>query len=51
MTGKRRTNFSLVKSKSCVRLMKKTEDLEHVMNDEVTDINEMIKTINKLQVN
>ena len=32
------------------RLIQKTEDLEHLMNDEVTDINNMLKTINNLQV-
>ena len=32
------------------RLQTKIEDLEHLMNDEVTDINEAIKAINNLQV-
>ena len=32
------------------RLQTKLEDLEHLMNDEVTDINEAIKVINNLQV-
>ena len=32
------------------RLQTKIEDLEHLMNDEVTDINEAIRTINNLQV-
>jgi len=32
------------------RLVKKTEDLEYMMNSEVSDINEMLKTINNLQV-
>ena len=34
----------------CFRLQTKLEDLEHLMNDEVTDINEAIKAINHLQV-
>ena len=32
------------------RLQTKLEDLEHLMNDEMTDINEAIKVINNLQV-
>jgi len=31
------------------RLLKKTDDLELVMNDEVADINEMLKAIQNLQ--
>merc|ERR1712123_51809 len=31
------------------RLLKKTEHLEYMMNDEVSDINEVLKTINNLQ--
>jgi len=31
------------------RLLKKTEDLELLMNDEVSDINEMLKVVNNLQ--
>jgi len=32
------------------RLFKKTEDLEHLMNEEATDINAMLNTISNLQV-
>merc|ERR1712106_599334 len=31
------------------RLVKKTEHLEYMMNDEVSDINEVLQTINNLQ--
>ena len=33
------------------RLLMKTEDLEYLMNDEVSDINEMLKVVNNIQVN
>ena len=32
------------------RLLKKTEELEHLMNEEVSDINEMLKVVNNIQV-
>ena len=32
------------------RLLNRTEDLEHLMNDEVTDINKILKLINTIQV-
>ena len=32
------------------RLLKKTEDLEHLMKKEVLDINEILKVVNKIQV-
>ena len=35
---------------SLSRLLTRTEDLEHLMNDEVTDINQIIKVINTIQV-
>jgi hypothetical protein len=35
---------------SLYRLLTRTEDLEHLMNDEVTDINQIIKVINTIQV-
>ena len=32
------------------RLLNKVEDLERLMNDEVTDINEILNVINTIQV-
>ena len=32
------------------RLLNKVEDLERLMNDEVTDINEILSVINTIQV-
>ena len=32
------------------RLLKKTEDLEQLMNEEVSDINEMLKVVHNIQV-
>ena len=34
----------------CFRLFNRTEDLERLMNDEVTDINEILTVINTIQV-
>ena len=35
---------------SLSRLLTRTEDLAHLMNDEVTDINQILKVINTIQV-
>ena len=35
---------------SLSRLLTRTEDLEHLMNDEVMDVNEILKVINTIQV-
>ena len=50
-----RSNESLINTVyalfSLSRLLTRTEDLEHLMNDEVTDINEILSVINTIQVN
>ena len=35
---------------SLSRLLNRTEDLEHLLNDEVTDINQILKVIDTIQV-
>merc|ERR1712059_91236 len=33
-----------------IRLVRRAENLEHLMNEETTDINEMLKVINNIQL-
>ena len=42
--------ISRITNLSIFRLLNKVEDLERLMNDEVTDINEILNVINTIQV-
>ena len=43
-------NYNHIKCNFVPRLVNKVEDLERLMNDEVTDINEILNVINTIQV-
>ena len=43
-------NYNHIKCNFVSRLVNKVEDLERLMNDEVTDINEILNVINTIQV-
>ena len=49
MRGRESVSFSLLFYLS-FRLLNKVEDLERLMNDEVTDINEILNVIDTIQV-
>ena len=50
MRGKDCDNMKIISLKPLSRLLNKVEDLERLMNDEVTDINEILNVINTIQV-